>query len=156
VRARASAVRRENSRQRYALQTGSRARVSLIRGSRGWRIAGAEAAGNIPPENLSALGVFVRLSALLERLLHGEEANLYLFASCASAHGALQMLPREEHHAIELLAVARILYSLGYLSAEALGVAASSTTYDDVLRTEPEENSALLESVNRALHATQL
>ena len=156
VRARASAVRRENSRQRYALQTGARVRISLIRGSRGWRIAGAEALGGIAPENASALGVFARLSALLERLLQGEEANAYLFATCAEAHAALQLTPHETHHSLELLAVARILFALGYLSAESLGAAAASTTYEHVTLVTAPEKTSLLASVNKALQATQL
>ena len=156
VRARASAVRRESSRMRYALQSGTRARVSLIRGSRGWRIAGAEARGSISPENVSALGVFARLSALLERLLQGEEANPYLFSSCAEAHTALESLSRETHHMLELVVVARTLYALGYLSAEALGVAAASTTYEQVALAVSAEKTTLLAEVNRALQATQL
>ncbi|KKW47559.1 MAG: repair protein RecO protein, partial [Candidatus Kaiserbacteria bacterium GW2011_GWA2_58_9] len=46
VRARASAVRTEASRMRYALQNYSRARVALVRGKRGWRIGGAIPARN--------------------------------------------------------------------------------------------------------------
>ncbi len=156
VRARASAVRRENSRMRYALQTGARARVSLIRGSHGWRIAGAEAR-NFAPKNVGALGVFARLAALIERLVHGEEANAYLFASCAEAHQALGILPHEHHHLVELLAVARMLYALGYLSEEALGSAAITTAYEQAsLQAIAESKKALLSSVNKALQATQL
>lgn len=157
VRARASAVRRENSRMRYALQIGSRARVSLIRGSRGWRIAGAEAGAGIAPENTGALAVFARLSALLERLVQGEEKNEYLFTSCTEAHAALCSRPREEHHLIELIAVARALYALGYLSEDALGSVRTGVAFEEAsLRTLSESKSALLSSVNKALQATQL
>ena len=157
VRARASAVRRENSRMRYSLQTGARARTSLIRGSRGWRVAGAEAGGGIAPENISALGVFSRLAALLERLLPDEETNAYLFASCAEAHVALRTLPREHHHLVELLVVARTLYSLGYLSSDALGTTVASTAYESAsLQATAEAKRALVLSVNKALQATQL
>ncbi len=157
VRARASAVRRENSRMRYALQVGARARLSLIRGSRGWRIAGAEAKDRISPENVSGLGVFARLSALLERLVQGEDTNPYLFSSCAEAHAACATLSREHHHLIELLAVARVLYALGYLSEEALGSAAVSTAYESAsLQVVAESGRELLSSVNKALQATQL
>src|SRR5665213_2708544 len=38
VRARASSVRSESSKMRYALQKYSRASISLVRGKRGWRI----------------------------------------------------------------------------------------------------------------------
>jgi recombinational DNA repair protein (RecF pathway) len=45
VYARASAVRAEKSKMRYALQSHAHARVSLVRGSRGWRAAGASCHG---------------------------------------------------------------------------------------------------------------
>lgn len=157
VRARASAVRRENSRMRYALQTGSRSRVSLIRGSRGWRIAGAEAAAHIAAENTSGLQVFARLAALLDRLVPGEETNTYLFAACVEAHAALAVLPREKHHLVELLVVARALFSLGYLSSESLGATALTTAYEaSSLEATAAVERALLVSVNKALQATQL
>ena len=43
VRARATAVRAERSKMRYALQSYAHANVSLVRGKRGWRLAGATA-----------------------------------------------------------------------------------------------------------------
>lgn len=157
VRARASAVRRENSRMRYALQTGARARISLIRGSRGWRVAGAEAGSVLAPENVSGLAVFARLAALIERLVQGEEGNIYLFASCAEAHAALSILSREHHHLVEILAVARTLYALGYLSEEALGATAVTTAYEQAsLLAIAESKTTLLSAVNKALQATQL
>ena len=41
VQARASAVRKETSRMRYALQNYARANAALVKGKRGWRMAGA-------------------------------------------------------------------------------------------------------------------
>src|SRR5665213_790119 len=46
VRARASSIRSEHSKMRYALQKFSRANVSLVRGKRGWRAAGAASQKN--------------------------------------------------------------------------------------------------------------
>ena len=47
VWARASAVRRENSRQRYALQNYGLATLGLVRGTSGWRVVGASALAHI-------------------------------------------------------------------------------------------------------------
>lgn len=152
VWARATAVRREASRMRYALQNYAYSRVSLVRGSGGWRIAGATAlVGAAHAER------FARIAALVERLVHGEERNDYLFATLAEAHSAFRTAS-EQHAAIELLCVARILYSLGYVSAEALGTALfTHATFTATALSEAEsERTKLLSSVNKALSEAHL
>ena len=158
VWARASAVRRESSRMRYALQLGSRTTISLVRGNRGWRAAGATAVSKIDAENTSALSTFTRIAQLLERLSAGEEVNMYLFDSLAEAHNTLVREPKEVHSIIELISVARMLYALGYLSIEALGTALfAETAYTSTHLAEAEsERQKLLSSVNKALSETQL
>src|SRR3989344_6601845 len=78
VWARASGVRREGSRMRYALQTGVHMRTGLVRGKRGWRLAGGSAirqlSGSTP-----GVAVFARICNLVMRLVQGEEQNAYLF-----------------------------------------------------------------------------
>lgn len=158
VWARASAVRRESSRMRYALQNYSLASVSLVRGSGGWRLVGAAAQELLPAENKSGIAAFARISNLLERLVRGEEQNEYLFNTLAEAHSALMREEKEQHAAIELVCVARVLYALGYLSHEALGTALfTHTAYALPDLTEAEAARAkLLSSVNKALSETQL
>jgi len=158
VWARASAVRRESSRMRYSLQNYALANVSLVRGSTGWRAVGASALSRIESENTSAARTFARISSLIERLVNGEERNEYLFATLAEAQSALQREPKENHGAIELLCVARVLFALGYVSPEALGTALfTHTAYTLPELTEAEAARAkLLSSVNKALSETQL
>ncbi|OGG72917.1 hypothetical protein A3A38_02750 [Candidatus Kaiserbacteria bacterium RIFCSPLOWO2_01_FULL_53_17] len=158
VWARVSAVRREVSRMRYALQSSARANVSLVRGSRGWRIVGAAAIAPIDVGNKSGAATFARIAQLLERLSPGEEANPYLFSTLAEAHEALMREAKEAHPMIELIAVARMLYALGYLSTEALGTALfTETLFAPVHLTEAEaQKQKLLSSINRALSETQL
>ncbi|OGG58601.1 hypothetical protein A2765_02670 [Candidatus Kaiserbacteria bacterium RIFCSPHIGHO2_01_FULL_56_24] len=158
VWARASAVRRESSRMRYALQTGARSNVSLVRGNRGWRLAGAAAVSRIDPGHGSAVSTFARIGQLLERLSPGEETNEYLFETLSQAHEALMREPREAHATIELVAVARMLYALGYLSIEALGSALFAQTAFAPSHLEEAQalRPKLLSSVNKALSETQL
>lgn len=158
VWARASAVRRESSRQRYALQNYALANVSLVRGATGWRATGAAARTYIESANTSGLATFARAASLVERLVGGEERNEYLFATLAEAHAALAREPKEAHAAIELLCVARVLYSLGYVSAEALGTALfTHTAYSLPELTEAEAaRTKLLSSVNKALSEAHL
>src|SRR3989344_5666530 len=88
VRARASAVRSERSRMRYALQNYSYANVSLVRGKRGWRVAGGTALRGAASD-VANVAAFARIAELAVRLLAGEEENAYLFAALAEAHEAL-------------------------------------------------------------------
>lgn len=154
VWARASAVRRESSRMRYALQSFSHASISLVRGSRGWRLTGAAAlvhAGR-------GVAVMGRISNLLRRLVGGEEKNDYLFTTLIEAKEALDREEDALHGAIELVCVARVLYSLGYLSTEALGSALFvHTAYShDALQAAESERVKLLSSVNHALSESHL
>lgn len=154
ARARASAVRDERSRMRYALQNYSRAHASLVRGKRGWRVAGAEAAGAVGARGAPA---FARVSRLLLRLVAGEEPNAYLFNALAEAHGALATAGREAAM-IEVVCVARMLYALGYLSNEALKSALfAHTSYAAAHLVEAEAlRDKLLVSINEAISETQL
>src|SRR3989344_4510493 len=63
VRARVAAVRSEHSRMRYALQNYSYAKVSLVRGKRGWRAAGAYALRGVS-NDAANVSVFARIAEL--------------------------------------------------------------------------------------------
>jgi DNA repair protein RecO len=157
VHARASAIRRETSRMRYALQNFSRVKIVLVRGVRGWRIVGASEAEGFQNCPAHALVTFVRIARLMQRLVV-EEKNEYLFAVFSEARRALMHAPRVECATIELVCVARILHSLGYLSSESLGVALfSHTAYEaEHLKEADKARAQLLVSVNRAIAETQL
>ncbi len=157
VRARASAVRTEKSKMRYALQNYARANVGLVRGKRGWRMAGAAATKNAygDPKGVAA---FARIAELTKRLVHGEEKNSFLFAVLAEAHDALNRERVEASATIEIVCVARVLYALGYLSVEALETTLfTHTAYTRAHLLEAEMiKDTLLTSVNRAIEETQL
>jgi len=157
VRARASAVRKESSRMRYALQNYARADVSLIKGRRGWRAAGASAIMNASGEARS-IAAFARIAELTTRLVHGEERHDYLFAVLAEAHHALMREHVEAGATIEIVCVARVLYALGYLSAEALETALfTHTAYTGAHLEEAELiRGKLLSSINKAIGETHL
>lgn len=155
VYARASAVRRESSRMRYALQNYAYARTSLVRGKRGWRVGGAvalQSAGS--GENVETCA---RIARLIVRLVAGEDENTYVFATLAEAHRALAE-STEARATIELVCVARILYGLGYLSAEALETTLfAHTSYaQEHVREAEALREKLLPSVNQAIAETHL
>lgn len=156
VRARASAVRAEKSRMRYALQHYAHADVSLVRGKRGWRVAGATCLRNAPAAGRAA--GFARISELVRRLVQGEECNEYLYAALAEAHEAFANVDAEKSGVIEIVCVARVLYALGYISAEALKTALfTHTAYTGESLMEAETmRDKLLASINQALSEAQL
>jgi len=157
VRARAAAVRSEHSRMRYALQNYSYANVSLVRGKRGWRAAGASALRGVS-NDAANVSVFARIAELVLRLLAGEEENQYLFAALAEAHEALMQDECSARATIEIVCVARVLYALGYLSTEALETALfthTAYTGEHLLEAETKRDK-LLSSINRAIAESQL
>lgn len=157
VRARASAVRKESSRMRYALQTYARADVSLVRGKRGWRVVGARSFAQGAGKR-EALAAFARISSLVLRLVQGEERNEYLFAALAEAHAALMAPSSDAWPTIEMVCVARVLFALGYLSGEAVSVALFTTTTYALphLSEAASRRDELLALINESLGQTQL
>ncbi|MDP2648884.1 MAG: recombination protein O N-terminal domain-containing protein [bacterium] len=159
VRARAGAVRKERSKMRYALQHYAHARASLVRGKRGWRLAGASAIRSASG-GTGSIAIFARIAELTLRLVRGEEDNRYLFDALSNAHEALFGEDREEvvPTVVEIVCVARVLYALGYISTEALqttlfahtGYAGEHLLEADKLHDE------LLYSINRAISEAQL
>lgn len=157
VRARASAARREQSRMRCAVQSFTIVRASLIRG-KDWRLAGAVACVSLCSGPRESLASFARISRLVTRLIGGEEQNEKLYNLLESAHAALRVADARMCPTIELLCVARMLHTLGYLSSDALGTALATETLfaPEMLVSAESERMAILTSVNRALSETQL
>ena len=157
VRARATSVRTEHSKMRYAMQNYARANVSLVKGKRGWRLAGATALVSASGDS-HGIATFARISQLVIRLVAGEESNEYLFAALSDAHRALVCQRCEAPATIEIVCVARILYALGYISPEALETALfTHTAYADEHLLEAETmRDKLLLSINRAISETHL
>lgn len=158
VWARATSVRKETSKMRYALQLYSRANISLVKGKRGWRAAGASATLGSQGKDRKGVAAFARASELIVRLVAGEEENAYLFDTLAEAHDALMRQHVEAHATIEIVAAARILFTLGYISAEALETALfTHTAYAESHLVEAEAmRHQLLSHINRAISETQL
>ena len=155
VRARASAVRREASKMRYAMQNHALASVSLVRGKRGWRVAGARAVSSAP-RKVDALSALARIAELTQKLVTGEERNEFLYETLSGAQKAFSRGGASEE--IEILCVARVLYSLGYISNEALK--SVLFTHADYSASDTESAShlkdKLLASSNHALTETHL
>lgn len=157
VWARASAVRTDRSKMRYALTHYGRCHVSLIKGKRGWRVAGAAADMTALEKEEQGVRAFARAAALVLRLVAGEEQNTYLYDALAEAHKALLWADASGTPAIELVCVARVLYALGYLSPAAVGSAMfAHTAYHPEALPAADAHDDLLRHINRALSETHL
>lgn len=158
VRARASSVRSAHSKMRYGLQSLSCAHVALVRGKRGWRLAGAAETRGLVGASQLGIRTFARVASLVERLVHGEEEHAYLYTALYEAHSSLLAPSCPAAPSIELVCAARMLFALGYLSPEATESALFTHTLyvPEELTAVEERRGALLESVNRALAAAQL
>ncbi|HJL55749.1 MAG TPA: DNA repair protein RecO, partial [Candidatus Paceibacterota bacterium] len=116
VKAVAKSVREEKSKLRYCLQDFSITLATLVRGKEVWRITGAEERYNLHNElkgDNEKLFTITQILNLLQRLVHGEEKNDYLFDTLSNG---LEFIKREKINKdalknFEHLIVLRILYS---------------------------------------------
>ena len=121
VRAVAKSVREEKSKLRYCLQDFSCTYATLVRGKDVWRITGAEERYSLHNELRSEnekLFTITQILNLLQRLVHGEEKNEYLFSTLANGleFAKSNKMDKETLKNFEHLMVLRILYSLGYIA----------------------------------------
>ncbi|MDO8562070.1 MAG: recombination protein O N-terminal domain-containing protein [bacterium] len=158
VRARGTSLRAAKSKMRCALQNYSLANVALIRGKSGWRLAGAKSIATVNGENVKGVAAFARISGLVTRFVAGEEAHERLFEILLEAHTALAGKTCEAWAAIEIVCVARIMHTLGYISSEVLQTPLlSHTAYtDENLREATTLREELLRTINHAISETHL
>ena len=112
----ARSVREEKSKLRFALQDLSLTNVSLVRGRGLWRITGAQECGAPRLEHATAQ-VFGRVAVLARRLIPTDEENVDLFTILCNTRSAL-VENVDSVEVIESVAVARMLYRLGYLTCK--------------------------------------
>ena len=163
VRAMARSVREEKSKLRFNLQDFSRGYVTLVRGREVWRITGALEKYSVYEEfkyNKEKLFIIARILNLLQRLIHGEEKNEYLFASLVHGFDFIRLNAVEKENAknFEYLSVLRLLYSLGYIAKkEEFSELLELTEIDEELLKKTEsKRKQILFAINGALKETHL
>ena len=166
VQAYAQNIRSEKSKLRYQLQALSRVQVSLVRGREYWRVVGVEDTQPLFWNEkflYKETIIMQKIFNLILRLVRGEEAHQVLFAIISNFFVSLNESGKESdsvlhHKHIELLTVARILHSLGYVSSRApIDVLFTS----EQIRAEDIEVVAsneryLLKTINTAFHESHL
>jgi DNA repair protein RecO (recombination protein O) len=137
IRARAQGLRNPGSKMSPGLQTLMQSDVSLVRGKEGWRLVGAVLvrawALELSPAARNRAG---RVFDLMQRLVHGEDAEPRLYAIAWSLLEALTHLEEESADAAEMLAALRVLHALGLDAGQMPGTAEeyASEALDEITR----------------------
>lgn len=161
IKVTAQGVRLSKSKLKGHLQVFSLVKISVVKGKDLWRITNAEAiVQNGVIKNKGKLAVLFNSSALLLRLVHGEEKNEKLFECVESAYILCRDadLSAEELKNTEILTVLRIMHFLGYIKkAEGLSVFAENTNLTpEILSDFSVKSKIAVSEINRALKETHL
>lgn len=162
VYAHAQGIRKLSSKLRFTLQDFSRAQVDLVRGKEIWRVTTATPIHShaLISRSRESEKILAHVTSLLLRLVTGEEASEEIFQILDRTYALLQVGGKsgEDYRALELLSVARILISLGYLSRAIPGVAVTLSGDAQI----PQEfadiayQHRLIRDINQALSESQL
>jgi len=143
VYADARSVREERSRQRYALQDFSSARVSLVKGKGGWRIGSIEPLENhyLLAVDKPARGSVVSIVRFLRRFAGAEEANPEVFDAIVAA---LRFVRTAVAHRdlLERIVMVRTLVELGYVDAKRIPEAVRTAPLATLVATPPPQSVA--------------
>jgi recombinational DNA repair protein (RecF pathway) len=153
----AKSVRKEHSKQRYALQDASHIRATLIRGKTGWKVAGAEPLQSLyaRAETREARALLRDTILLLRRFMHGETAHPDIFDDVLCVLSQGDSFPEK---AIKTLLFMRILNTLGYVAPSDSQTHLFTDTFPfEAAKTLTEHNILEFEEIiQNALHQSQL
>jgi DNA repair protein RecO len=156
LRAKATSARAEKSKLRYGLEPLTLARYSLVHGRHEWRLTGVTGVsrrfiGGAPAQRAAC----ARISKLLTRLIHGQEASPQLYQTVIEGFDALTSSSSLE--SIEVVLVLRILSHLGYLPhSEALAPFIDGGFDVELSAKALEARALLVRTINESLQATGL
>ncbi|HEY4499415.1 MAG TPA: recombination protein O N-terminal domain-containing protein [Candidatus Paceibacterota bacterium] len=161
IYATAQGVRELKSKLRYSLQPYSLSSINLVHGRSGWRITNARLETNFffdTRESNARLTVLARVSALLWRLLTGQERNEVFFDSLIPGIRFLAQLPETSLPEAELLLVLCILHHLGYLgeSGTLSSILVSGFWNLEAVFKVSRMRTMLVHTVNESLRASHL
>lgn len=157
IRARATSIRDEKSKLRFALQDFSYSDVSLVKGKYGWKIVGATPERNVYFESASReVRASLRLAlTLLRRVAGSEEPQAELFSLVEEGISALTGEELSDRKTIEDILTLRILYTLGYVAPREVYHDALTLPLKEVT-IPPRGRKALKGAITRAFEASQL
>jgi len=161
VRASAQGIRLHKSKLRFSLQDFSYANIDLVRGRDIWRVTSAANISTFPYARSSRPSILLiaRISALIERLCDGEEANEDIFDDFIQALYLLDdtNISLSSREALELHLVLRIMNTLGYIGESTMLEQYLSSSFDETKITSLlKERQSIIAHINKALNESQL
>jgi len=161
VRASAQGIRLHKSKLRFSLQDFSYANIDLVRGRDIWRVTSAANISTFPYARSSRPSILLiaRISALIERLCDGEEANEDIFDDFIQALYLLDdtNISLSSREALELHLVLRIMNTLGYIGESTMLEQYLSSSFDETKITSLlKERQSIVAHINRALNESHL
>lgn len=156
LRARAQSVRKPGAKLAHALTTYAESELVLVRGKEGWRISGAVLSENWfkKLQESGACHVAARVVGLLLRLVAGEAHDAELYPVMRGFLGALSNAKEELFEPLELLAVLRILSTLGLDAGEIPGDFGDFST--PLLESVIAKRSDIIGRINQGIAASGL
>lgn len=163
IKATAQGVRLIKSKLRYNLSDHTFVNVSLVLGRGTWRIVSAQPVVGSPkfaPDiNHSELEFLVNVSNLIIRLIQGEEKNELLYGEFLKVVLYLtnNKLGKSELSSLEIIAVAKILYTLGYWKFDGeTDHLIEDEIGSDLLVKASGNKKKIIRQINEAIKETQL
>jgi len=156
VRARAQGLRKPSAKLASSLTTLAESDLVLVRGKDGWRVAGAVLAENwfVRLQRHDPRARAARVSGLLLRLVAGEAHDSALYPIVNGFLDALATVPEDVHEAVELLAVLRILATLGLDAGEIPG---EGSSYEpELLATVADNRANYVSRINHGIEVSGL
>ena len=156
VRAAARSSRREGAKLKGGIEPLVRARFAFVRGRSEWRLVQVVGPRNLFARSaISSRAAAGRVSQLLLRLIHGQEANPALFADVSEGFALLSA--STEPQAVEVILVLRILSHLGYLPhTQTLAPFVDQEFSIELSAQALAQRALLVRTINEALRATGL
>ena len=167
VRAVAQGIRLEKSKLRYHVSDYSFGTFSLVRGKEYWRLTNAQGPvwTDVPAKvshvESHKLKLIARISLLLKRLLHGEDAHPELFGhidSCRILLANTDRISEDQLKVLESVTVLRIMHSLGYVGSVAVADESILAGRIDMLLLDgiSEKRMVINQLINKALRESHL
>lgn len=157
----AQSVRRGRSKLRSHLKNFSFTRLVLVRGREFWRVVGVDDP-DLPIINSKIALLFLKkISLVLQRLIHGEEANPFIYQDLRQAWLLIvnqTRLSEENLIDLEVFILVRLLTQLGYLAPlpDSNDLISSPTFSWAEIKSLGWQRLSLIKKINQALELTQL
>lgn len=160
VRADARGIRNLTSKLRFALQPYKVVRIDLISTRAAYRAGSTDLLLSLESPDMAVLGALHRIASLVRRLVPEQEKNEALYEAIIEVINFLSKknkeMPALNVSSLELLAVFRILYHLGYVTESGERSIVREPITPQLLEQVTLRREALVKEVNQSLRETML